>query len=122
MATGFRRRPAVTIAGLTKGENAVRIAVVLGCLITATSGLAEPLLPAAEPAPATVMEWNNARPEQRQALDHFYRSLPSPSGQEQLLQRLQRQQTLDQLRGMTPEQRQQQFLNFRQQHPQPAQH
>jgi hypothetical protein len=73
----------------------------------------------AEPAPiqhpGLQLEWNNSRPEQRQALDNFYRSLQSLQVQEQAMQRMERQQRIEQLRGMSPEQRQQQFLNFVQQ-------
>ena len=69
----------------------------------------------AQPPAAVQLEWNNNRPEQREALDHFYRSIQAQQQQDLMLQRLQRQQTIDQLRGMSPEQRQQQFLNFIQQ-------
>lgn len=62
------------------------------------------------------LEWSNTRPEQRQALDHFYRSLEQHQTQDQMAQRMQRQQHVEQLRGMTPEQRQQHFLNFVQQY------
>lgn len=73
-----------------------------------------PRLPEPVPPPVTQLEWNNSRPEQRQALDHFYRSLQSQQP-DLSNQQLQRQQHIEQLRGMSPEQRQQQFLNFIQQ-------
>lgn len=69
---------------------------------------------AVPPTAVTQLEWNNSHPEQRQALDHFYRSLQSQQP-DLNSQQLQRQQHIDQLRGMSPEQRQQQFLNFIQQ-------
>ncbi|MCA6061211.1 DUF3106 domain-containing protein [Thalassolituus sp. ST750PaO-4] len=65
--------------------------------------------------PGLQLEWNNSRPEQRQALDNFYRSIQNMQVQEQAIQRMERQQRIEQLRGMSPEQRQQQFLNFVQQ-------
>lgn len=89
-------------------------------LLLAGAAVADPVprvietIPAQPPA-AMQLEWNNNRPEQREALDHFYRSLQAQQQQDLMLQRLQRQQTIDQLRGMSPEQRQQQFLNFIQQ-------
>lgn len=78
---------------------------------------AEPRMPApAAPSPSiSGIEWDNARPEQRQALDHFYQSLqqqPLVQGSQQLL----RQQNFEQLRAMTPEQRQQEILNYVQQY------
>lgn len=90
-------------------------------LLLAGVAVADPMprvietIPAQPPAPVQ-LEWNNNRPEQREALDHFYRSLQAQQQQQDMmLQRLQRQQHVDQLRGMSPEQRQQQFLNFIQQ-------
>lgn len=90
-------------------------------LLLATAGTQADLTqrlpePVAVPPPAVTqqLEWSNSRPEQRQALDHFYRSLQSPQP-DLSSQQLQRQQHIDQLRGMSPEQRQQQFLNFIQQ-------
>lgn len=61
------------------------------------------------------IEWDNARPEQRQALDNFYRSLEQQQMQNSIDQRVTRQEHLEQLRGMTPEQRQQQMIDFTQQ-------
>lgn len=61
------------------------------------------------------VEWDNARPEQRQALDSFYNSLEQQQLQNSINQRMLRQEHLEQLRGMTPEQRQQQMLDFTQQ-------
>lgn len=92
------------------------------CVWTVHAGPDVHILPA-EPAPVPLsvqhpglqLEWNNNRPEQRQALDNFYRSLQNMQMQEQALQRMERQQRIEQLRGMSPEQRQQQFLDFVQQ-------
>lgn len=68
---------------------------------------------AVRPDPALqALEWNNNRPEQRQALDNFYRSLQQQQMQDSLGQRELRLQRLEQLRDMTPEQRQQNFLDF----------
>ena len=91
----------------------------IALLLAAAGVQADPLLRLPEPvavppAAVTQLEWNNSRPEQRQALDHFYRSLQSQQP-DLNSQQLQRQQHIDQLRGMSPEQRQQQFLNFIQQ-------
>ena len=88
------------------------------CVWTVHAGPDVHILPA-EPVPiqhpGLQLEWNNSRPEQRQALDNFYRSLQNLQVQEQAMQRMERQQRIEQLRGMSPEQRQQQFLNFVQQ-------
>lgn len=62
--------------------------------------------------PDQAMEWNNASPEQRKALDDFYQSLqksPQSSKNPQLNERLQH---LEQLRDMSTEQRQEMFRNF----------
>jgi hypothetical protein len=62
------------------------------------------------------IEWNNQRPEQRRALDQFYQSVnqagtqvgnPQPSAQREL--------QVQQMRTMSPQQRQQMFLNYIQQ-------
>lgn len=67
--------------------------------------------------PALSIEWNNVRPEQRQALDNFYNSIQQQQRlqPEALSQREVRIQHIEQLRDMSPEQRQQQFLDFVQQ-------
>lgn len=61
------------------------------------------------------LEWSNSRPEQRQALDNFYRSLEQQRLQDSLSQRELRMQRFEQLQRMTPEQRQQQMLDHMQQ-------
>ena len=72
--------------------------------------VANPPLPGARPE--MTIEWNNTLPEQRQALDSFYQSLPVNPPAAQMNER---QQHLEQLRGMSTEQRQQLFRNFVQQ-------
>lgn len=64
------------------------------------------------------IEWDNNRPEQRQALDHFYRSLEQHQLNNSLDQQMLRQERIEQLRDMTPVQRQQQILDFTQQYQQ----
>ena len=73
--------------------------------------------------PALSIEWNNMRPEQRQALDNFYNSIQQQQRlqPEVLSQREVRIQHIEQLRDMSPEQRQQQFLDFVQQRQQQQQ-
>lgn len=73
--------------------------------------------PAFAADPALSIEWNNVRPEQRQALDNFYNSIQQQQRlqPEALSQREVRIQHIEQLRDMSPEQRQQQFLDFVQQ-------
>lgn len=83
--------------------------------VFAVSAMAEPDArpPVVEPVhPSWQLEWNNARPEQRQALDQFYQSLQRLEGGEQMTRRMEREQNLERLREMTPEQRQQQFMDF----------
>lgn len=67
------------------------------------------------------IEWDNNSPEQRQALDNFYRSLEQQQLHNLVDQRVMRQQRLEQLRDMTPEQRQQQMIDFAQQYQQQRQ-
>jgi|SRR5690554_377569 len=73
--------------------------------------------------PALSIEWNNVRPEQRQALDNFYHSIQQQQRlqPEVIHQREIRLQHIEQLRDMTPEQRQQQFMDFVQQRQQQQQ-
>ena len=61
---------------------------------------------------ANKIVWNNQRPEQQRALNQFYRSInPSQNHQPSA----ERQQHVQELRSMSPQQRQQMFLNYIQQ-------
>lgn len=61
---------------------------------------------------ASKIEWNNQRPEQQRALNQFYQSInPSQNHQPSA----ERQQHVRELRSMSPQQRQQMFLNYIQQ-------
>lgn len=60
------------------------------------------------------IQWSNQRPEQQKALNQFYRSMDQTPAAPKA-QSIQRQQHVKQLRGMTPQQRQQLFLNYIQQ-------
>lgn len=73
--------------------------------------------------PSMAIEWNNVRPEQRQALDNFYNSIQQQQRlqPDAMNQREIRIQHVEQLRDMTPEQRQQQFMDFVQQRQQQQQ-
>ena len=62
--------------------------------------------------PSWQLEWDNSTPQQRQALDQFYQSLQQLQGGEQMVRRMEREEHLEKLRDMTPEQRQQQFRDF----------
>ncbi len=66
---------------------------------------------APDPRGGLSLEWNNARPEQRQALDDFYRSLQSHRMQDPDLYD-DRVENLQQLRSMSSEQRTRMFKNF----------
>lgn len=55
------------------------------------------------------IEWNNVKPEQRQALDNYYQSLQQSNTANIQPDRM---QNLEQLRNMSSEQRQQMFRNF----------
>ena len=57
------------------------------------------------------IEWNNHRPEQRRALNQFYQSI-NQAGQPQTQPSAQREQRVQQMRRMNPQQRQQMFLNY----------
>lgn len=58
------------------------------------------------------IDWNNKRPEQQRALNQFYRSIESAKTPEVSTER---QHHVQELRSMTPQQRQQMFLNYVQQ-------
>lgn len=60
------------------------------------------------------IQWSNQRPEQQKALHQFYQSMGQTNGGK-AQPSFQRQQHIQQLRGMTPQQRQQLFLNYIQQ-------
>lgn len=78
---------------------------------------AESDVQSAKSHPSLMLEWDNARPEQKQALEQFYRSLERPLPPESGRQRMEREQHFERLREMTPEQRQEQFRDFVQQPP-----
>jgi len=61
---------------------------------------------------ANKIKWNNQRPEQQRALNQFYRSMNLPTSSRPSLERKQHAQ---ELRRMSPQQRQQLFLNYIQQ-------
>lgn len=76
----------------------------------------------ADPAPIRPnigIEWDNSRPEQRQALDHFYRSLQQHQLDPSINQPSFRQERFEQLPEMAPMQRHPQMLDFSRQY-QPA--
>lgn len=61
---------------------------------------------------AAKIKWNNQQPEQQRALNKFYNSMtPSASSSPSV----ERQQHAQELRSMSPQQRQQLFLNYIQQ-------
>lgn len=106
---------------LSAPRTAVAVAL-LGCGVCAQ---AEPNVPApsfdaSHMIQQQQLEWSNHQPAQKQALDNFYRSLEQTQVQELSSQRLIREQQLQQLRGMSPQQRQQMFMDFVQQLPVPA--
>jgi len=94
--------------------------VVIGMLF-ATASQAEQRIKAitdlsefAQPGRSQI-QWSNQRPEQQRALNQFYKSIDQPAGAAKPQTSFQRQQHIQQLRGMTPQQRQQLFLNYIQQ-------
>ena len=58
------------------------------------------------------IEWNNQRPEQQRALNQFYQSVSQADNSQPSAQR---EQQVQQMRSMNPQQRQQMFLNYIQQ-------
>jgi len=58
------------------------------------------------------LEWDNRRPEQRRALNQFYQSVNQSKHRPASIQR---EQQVQQVRSMNPQQRQQMFLNYIQQ-------
>src|SRR5690554_1250989 len=71
--------------------------------------------------PALSIEWNNVRPEQRQALDNFYHSIQQQQRlKPEVIDKCEiRLQHIEQLSDMTPEPRQPHFMDFVQQRQQP---
>lgn len=63
-------------------------------------------------ASSNQLEWDNQRPEQQRALNQFYQSVRQSTNSQPTAQREQRVQ---QMRSMNPQQRQQMFLNYIQQ-------
>lgn len=61
---------------------------------------------------ASKITWNNQRPEQQRALTQFYRTMTPPASSGPSIER---QQHAQELRSMSPQQRQQLFLNYIQQ-------
>lgn len=105
--------------------NAPRMAAavaLLGCGICAQAepNITTPSFDTSHMIQQQQLEWSNHQPAQKQALDNFYRSLEQTQVQELSSQRLIREQQLQQLRGMSPQQRQQMFMDFVQQLPVPA--
>lgn len=103
----------------------MKLALNLLCvsfIFVALQASADPVAPQAArqmlPQTQHSIEWDNNSPEQRQALDSFYYSLQQQQLQNSLDQRLLRQERIEQLRDMTPEQRQQQIIDFAQQYQQ----
>lgn len=98
--------------------------LIIFLMLGTQQALANPAQLQHNPArPEISIEWDNSRPEQRQALDNFYRSLEQhqlnhPQFNYNLDQRMLRQERIEQLRDMTPMQRQQQILDFTQQYQQ----
>lgn len=88
----------------------MRLLSVLFLTLLTSVAFANPPHSGARPDMAT--EWNNALPEQRQALDNFYQSLQQTPQSAQSPQLSERLQHLEQLRGMSTEQRQELFRNF----------
>lgn len=84
----------------------------MGLLLAVPCAYAEPpVLPpnvANIQAPTAQLEWNNQNPQQRQALDNFYRALQHMQHQ-QPLDNLQRQRQMEHMQGASPQQNLQQL-------------
>jgi hypothetical protein len=96
----------------------ILIALMVGLFVISPSFADNVLIPTTDlsefsgASSANKIIWNNQRPEQQQALKQFYRSMnPSASTRPTI----ERQQNAQELRSMSPQQRQQLFLNYIQQ-------
>ncbi|MGK0248007.1 MAG: hypothetical protein ACI910_000735 [Oleispira sp.] len=96
----------------------ILIILIVGCFIIPATFAESPLKPITDLSEFSVdrgsatIGWNNQRPDQKNALSEFYRSMnqsASPSLS------IDRQQHAQELRRMNPQQRQQLFLNYIQQ-------
>lgn len=87
--------------------------IISGFLITGTVSAQQPAadISGVTLPPAQQLQWNNQAPEQRRALNEFYQNINRNSNLSNQ-QMMERQQRVQQLRNMTPQQRQQQFLNY----------
>lgn len=65
-----------------------------------------------QPHNEKTIEWSNQRPEQQRALNQFYQSINPAQAPKNAAER---QHHVQELRNMTPQQRQQMFLNYIQQ-------
>lgn len=95
------------------------LAAITLLVIASTSWAAPAVQPSvAQPNVAQPnVTWNNQQPKQQRALDAFYRSVQHGQvNNNRLEQNNQRQIQVQQIRRMTPNQRQQQFLNYINQH------
>ena len=86
-------------------------------IVVSTIGLSS-LAFGADPAQHNAMSWNNQQPQQQKALEAFYRSMDKnvQIQNQRQIQQPNRQIQAQQLRSMTPNQRQQMFMNYMNQH------
>ena len=94
------------------------IGLIVGFFLTSLSFADNVLIPITDLSEfsradnANKTTWSNQRPEQQRALTQFYRTMtPSASTRPSI----ERQQHAQELRNMSPQQRQQLFLNYIQQ-------
>jgi hypothetical protein len=96
----------------------ILIMLIVGCFIISPTFADSTLKPITDLSEFSVdngsntIGWNNQRPEQKEALSQFYRSMNQSVSPTTTIDR---QQNANELRRMNPQQRQQLFLNYIQQ-------
>ena len=86
----------------------MKIPFVISIMFCCLAVSADPSVGVMSVTPNPSINWSNAQPAQKQALDNFYQSLQNM----QQVDQADRLQALEQLRGMTSEQRQQMLRNM----------
>jgi hypothetical protein len=96
----------------------ILIVLIVGCFIISPTFAESTLQPITDLSEFSVdsgsntIGWNNQRPEQKEALSQFYRSMNQSASPATTINR---QQHANELRRMDPQQRQKLFLNYIQQ-------
>lgn len=96
----------------------ILIGIIMGIAVSASALADNALRPItdlsefSQPQNEKTIQWSNQRPEQQRALNQFYQSINPTQAPTNAAER---QDHVQELRSMSPQQRQQMFLNYIQQ-------